>query len=94
MNRTAATYNKAGKQFYHMKKYQEAVDSFMSGVAYDPKNASLRYNLAAALFKNGDYDGAFREAELALFLDPGYDKARELLEALQAVKFTNDDGVI
>ncbi|MDD3925431.1 MAG: tetratricopeptide repeat protein [bacterium] len=85
MNKTAATYNKAGKQYYKVGKFTEAVDAFMTGVAYDPKNASLHYNLAAALCKNGEYGSSALEAEKALAIDPDYEKARDLLDTLKAM---------
>jgi tetratricopeptide (TPR) repeat protein len=85
MNKVAATFNRAGKRHYKAGKYTEAVDAFMTGIAYDPKSASLHYNLAAALFKSGDYSSSALEAEKALAIDPDYEKARELLDSLKAM---------
>merc|ERR1712232_858217 len=51
------------------------VEAYEEAVKRAPKNATIRNNLAAALCKIVDFNGAKREIEKALELDPKYVKA-------------------
>mmetsp|Transcript_195 Transcript_195/g.338 ORF Transcript_195/g.338 Transcript_195/m.338 type:complete len:562 (+) Transcript_195:77-1762(+) len=64
-----------GNDFFREKKFGEAVKEYEEAVKRAPKNAIIRNNLAAALCKIMDFNGAKREIELALDLDPEYVKA-------------------
>lgn len=64
-----------GNGFFREKKFGEAVKEYEEACKRAPKNAVIRNNLAAALCKIMDFNGAKREIELALDLDPKYVKA-------------------
>ncbi len=64
-----------GNTHFRNKVYGKAVQSYEEAVKRAPKNATIRNNLAAALCKIMDFNGAKREIEVALDLDPKYVKA-------------------
>lgn len=64
-----------GNLHFRNKEWAEAVAAYEDAVKRAPKNASIRNNLAAALCKIMDFNGAKREIETALELDPKYVKA-------------------
>lgn len=64
-----------GNTHFRNKEYGEAVNAYEDAVKRAPKNATIRNNLAAALCKIMDFNGAKREIEVALDLDPKYVKA-------------------
>ncbi|MGE5345769.1 MAG: glycosyltransferase family 39 protein [Acidithiobacillales bacterium] len=53
-----------------------------AAVGFDPENATAHLNLAALLAGRGERDRARAEAQKALSLKPGYEKAEALLKAL------------
>jgi stress-induced-phosphoprotein 1 len=64
-----------GNDFFRAQKWAEAVAEYEDSVKRAPKNAPIRNNLSAALCKIMDFNGAKREVEKALELDPKYVKA-------------------
>jgi stress-induced-phosphoprotein 1 len=64
-----------GNSHFRNKEWAEAVAAYEDAVKRAPKNAAIRNNLAAALCKIMDFNGAKREIEVALELDPKYVKA-------------------
>lgn len=64
-----------GNNYFRNKEWAKAVEAYEEAVKRAPKNASIRNNLAAALSKIMDFNGAKREIELAVELDPKYVKA-------------------
>ncbi len=64
-----------GNTHFRNKEYGKAVEAYEEAVKRAPKNATIRNNLAAALCKIMDFNGAKREIEVALDLDPKYVKA-------------------
>jgi len=64
-----------GNTHFRNKEWGKAVESYEEAVKRAPKNATIRNNLAAALCKIMDFNGAKREIEVALDLDPKYVKA-------------------
>ena len=64
-----------GNDFFREKKWAQAVSEYEEAVKRAPKNAPIRNNLSAALCKIMDFNGAKREIEKALELDPKYVKA-------------------
>ena len=64
-----------GNTHFRNKEYGKAVEAYEDAVKRAPKNATIRNNLAAALCKIMDFNGAKREIEVALDLDPKYVKA-------------------
>jgi len=64
-----------GNEFFRNKQWPEAVKEYEEAVKRAPKNAAIRNNLAAALCKIMDFNGAKRQIETAIELDPAYVKA-------------------
>merc|ERR1712038_750703 len=64
-----------GNTHFRNKEWGKAVEAYEEAVKRAPKNATIRNNLAAALCKIMDFNGAKREIEVALDLDPKYVKA-------------------
>ena len=59
-----------------------AVQYFSKAVNADPKNADYRFNLAVALFKNGDGAGAARQLREELQQRPSDGEAKSFLDAI------------
>jgi stress-induced-phosphoprotein 1 len=64
-----------GNDFFRAQEWPKAVEMYEEAVKRAPKNAAMRNNLSAALCKIMDFNGAKREVEKALELDPKYVKA-------------------
>jgi len=64
-----------GNEHFRAKQWPEAVKEYEEAVKRAPKNAPIRNNLAAALCKIMDFNGAKQQIEIALDLDPKYVKA-------------------
>ena len=64
-----------GNENFRAQKWAEAVKEYEEAVKRAPNNAAIRNNLSAALCKIMDFNGAKREIEKALDLDPKYVKA-------------------
>jgi stress-induced-phosphoprotein 1 len=64
-----------GNDLFREQKYGEAVYQYEEAVKRAPKNAVLRNNLAAALCKVMDFNGASHQIKTALDIDPKYVKA-------------------
>ena len=59
-----------------------AIEYFSKAVTADPNNADYRFNLAVALFKNGDSSGASRQLREELQQRPTDGEAKSFLEAI------------
>ena len=64
-----------GNDHFRAKEWAKAVSEYEDAVKRAPKNAAIRNNLSAALCKIMDFNGAKRQVETALELDPKYVKA-------------------
>jgi len=64
-----------GNAHFRNKEWPQAVEAYEDAVKRAPKNPTIRNNLAAALCKIMDFNGAKREIEVAIDLDPAYVKA-------------------
>eukprot|EP00586_Coscinodiscus_wailesii_P004858 CAMPEP_0172483384 /NCGR_PEP_ID=MMETSP1066-20121228/10360_1 /TAXON_ID=671091 /ORGANISM="Coscinodiscus wailesii, Strain CCMP2513" /LENGTH=593 /DNA_ID=CAMNT_0013247223 /DNA_START=156 /DNA_END=1937 /DNA_ORIENTATION=- len=64
-----------GNDHFRAKEWAKAVECYEEAVKRAPKNAPIRNNLSAALCKIMDFNGAKRQIEEALALDPQYVKA-------------------
>ena len=61
-----------------------ALDPLQKAAATDPGDTDYRFNLAVALFRNGDAAGSTREIRTFLVANPNDAEAKSLLEALVA----------
>jgi len=64
-----------GNDFFRKKQFAESVKEYEEACKRAPKNPQIRNNLSAALCKIMDFNGAKREIDIALDLDPTYVKA-------------------
>jgi len=64
-----------GNDHFRNKQWGDAVKEYEEAVKRAPNNAPIRNNLAAALCKVMDFNGAKRNIEKALDIDPKYVKA-------------------
>ena len=64
-----------GNDHFRNKNWGEAIKCYEEAVKRDPKSAPIRNNLAAALCKVMDFNGAKTAVDVALELDPKYVKA-------------------
>lgn len=71
----AAEAKATGDTHFRNQEFGEAVKAYEDAVKRAPKNPTIRNNLAASLCKIMDFNGAKREIEVALDLDPTYVKA-------------------
>ena len=65
---------------------ERAAELFARSVIADPRVARTHLNLAMTLANLGRFDEASKEAAAALELEPGNEKARELLRALKTAR--------
>jgi uncharacterized caspase-like protein len=67
---TAAVHLNRGQAFYKEKRYQEALNEFMTAVKLEPKNALAANNVGFIYYKMGNFDEALRWTEKATVLAP------------------------
>ena len=87
-------YNSYGIELAQLQRYDEAIPQFRRGLALDENNASLRYNLATALFDKGDIKESFGEAQRAVSLDPANADGYNLLGRLLAMQGQFKDALV
>ncbi len=80
------TLDTLGVVFSQCNAYADAAEMFAKAVQLQPRAANMRFNLATALMFVGDLDGAEREYEACLALDPRYWKAHLALSQLRRQK--------
>jgi Flp pilus assembly protein TadD len=71
--------------YYKKSVYSRAVTYLQEASEKAPNNASVRYHLGMAYFKNGDKANARKELKKALELDPkftGFEEAQKTLQSL------------
>mmetsp|Transcript_20153 Transcript_20153/g.20252 ORF Transcript_20153/g.20252 Transcript_20153/m.20252 type:complete len:558 (+) Transcript_20153:129-1802(+) len=64
-----------GNTAFREGKFADAIKEYEEAVKRDPKNAAYHNNLAAALLKVGNFNGAKAEVEKAIDIDQNYMKA-------------------
>ena len=60
----------AGNVYYDAQLYQEAIEYYKKALALDPKSASIRTDMATAIWYLGDADTAITELNMALLAEP------------------------
>ncbi|HEY4932156.1 MAG TPA: tetratricopeptide repeat protein [Terriglobales bacterium] len=78
-------YNNLGVVDARRGRRSAAVEYFSKAVAADPNDPDYRFNLAVALFKNGDSGGATRQLKEGLQRRPNDAEAKSLLETISRV---------
>jgi len=78
----ARDYERLGLTWALLGRHPDAVAAFSQAVARDPKSATIRLNYAVAFASVGRLADARREAENALKLNPGYERAREFIRSI------------
>ena len=69
------TYDTLGVVYSQVHAYAQAAEMFQRVVELQPEQARYRFNYATALIHAGDIDGAERELEACLALEPDFWKA-------------------
>ncbi len=64
-----------GNMYYDAQIFPVAIDYYQKALAIEPKNSSVRTDMATALFYSGDYDHSIAEFDRALKDDPKNDNA-------------------
>ena len=77
-----SVYNNLGVVDARRGRRTAAVEYFSKAVAADPNDADYRFNLALALFKNGDSAGAARQLREQLQRRPTDAEAKSLLDMI------------
>jgi len=75
-------YNNMGVTDARRGRHAAAVEYFSKAVNADPNDADYRFNLAVALFKNGDSAGAVRQLREELQRRPTDGEAKSLLDLI------------
>jgi tetratricopeptide (TPR) repeat protein len=75
-------YNNMGVVEARRGRRAAAVEYFSKAVNADPNDADYRFNLAVAMFKNGDSTGAIRQLREELQQHPSDGEAKSLLEMI------------
>jgi cytochrome c-type biogenesis protein CcmH/NrfG len=60
----------AGNVYYDAQLYQDSIEYYKKALALDPKNASIRTDMATAVWYLGDADTAITELNMALLAEP------------------------
>lgn len=81
-SRDPMTLNTLAVIYSRANAHQRAADAFRLAVEALPRQASLHFNLATSLTAIGDIQGAIRECETCIDLDPGFWKAHLTLAQL------------
>jgi tetratricopeptide (TPR) repeat protein len=78
----AKDYERLGLTWAMLGNRPLAIAALSNAVERDPRSASIRLNYAVAWAQVGRYADARREAENALKLNPGYERAKEFLRSI------------
>jgi tetratricopeptide (TPR) repeat protein len=82
----AREYERAGLALVLTGRPADATGVFGKAITRDPRVASFHLNRAVALAMSGEVAEARQEAETALRIEPGYEKAREFLKSITIKK--------
>jgi type IV pilus assembly protein PilF len=80
------TTQKLGTALFEAGRLKDAIHAFQEGVAMDPQNASMRYDLALAFLKNGNKKSALSEFKKAVELAPKSDIARKANDYIKILR--------
>jgi tetratricopeptide (TPR) repeat protein len=69
-SRDGDAYNQLGVAYCHLKRYDEAIQAFTSGLHFDPHQPIYLTNLGTAYYLAGRYDEAVEVLELAVKTNP------------------------
>jgi tetratricopeptide (TPR) repeat protein len=72
--------------YYKKGAYLKSIALLRESSEKLPENATVRFHLGMALYKNGDSRSAKRELERAIKLDPGFSEIEEAKRTLAALK--------
>jgi two-component system, chemotaxis family, chemotaxis protein CheY len=78
------TINRLGIALRRQGKLDEAEAYYRMALENHPENPSIHYNLGVLQFSKRDRENARRSLMEAIRLDPGFDKARSVLEHVEA----------
>ena len=73
-----------GVTYLHAQQYKAAIDEFKKAIVLDPNYKEAHHGLGLAHLKMGSLGEAKRAAEAALRIDPYYQPAHQLLDAIKS----------
>ena len=73
-----------GRVYLHSKRYADAINTFEQLIKGNPNYKEAHHGLSLAYFKSGDNNKATAAANAALRIDPYYQPARQLLDAIKS----------
>ena len=76
----------SGWVYFKLKRADEAISLFREVVQKEPRQATYRYHLAAALELKGDHVEARKESEAALKSNPSKDDEEKINELLRNLR--------
>ena len=76
-------HHNLGVVYLRIEEWRKAADAFEKSLRLNRQNDVAQYNLAWAYFKLGQHRAARRAAQRALDLNPGYEKAKALLDEIR-----------
>jgi VWFA-related protein len=76
-------HHNLGVVYLRIEEWRKAAESFEKSLRLNRQNDVAQYNLAWAYFKLGQHRAARRAAQRALDLNPGYEKAKALLDEIR-----------
>lgn len=80
---TVNVYNSLGVLYRKKGEFKRALTSYQKALRIHPNQPQIHYNIGRLLQEMKDTDGATKQFEKALNLDPDFQEAREILEAIQ-----------
>ena len=80
----ARELNRVGLVLRRQGRVTEAIDIYRRALIRFPDSRELTYNLAVALMRNNQPGAALGSLQRTLAIDPDFEKARELLQDIQA----------
>src|SRR5690348_8019358 len=89
----AAFYQNLGSQLLQKQRYGDAIAQYRTAVKLNPEDEDTHYNLALALAKGGDQEGAKKEYLEALRIYPDYPEAHNNLGNLLLAEGKLEDAV-
>src|SRR5579859_4382367 len=89
----AAFYQNLGSQLLEKQRFADAIAQYRMAVKLNPEDEDTHYNLALALAKGGDQEGAQKEYLEALRIYPDYPEAHNNLGNLLLAQSKLEDAV-
>jgi tetratricopeptide (TPR) repeat protein len=78
----ASAHASLGLALASQGRLDDAIGAFLKAIDLDPNQAEWRYDVAVLFARRGQRDAAIQQLEVALRINPGFERARETLRGL------------